>query len=286
VEVPQPVRRIVSLAPSLTETLFALGAGNRVVGDTNFCDYPPAAKTRPHVGGPLDPNLEEVAALHPDLVLATQTINRQETVQALARLGFAVYATNPRSVEQMLSSTERLARLIGAGATGQSVVAKLRGKLDDLRRRLAGATPKRVLFVVWESPLITAGRDTFLADALRRAGARSVISSSEDWPSVSLEEVVAQQPQYLIFATDPSGEVQRQIAELHNLPGWRDLRAVRGGRILVLPEAINQPSPRLVDAIEQLARALHPGRFESRLAWPEPRRQARAELQRSAAEAR
>jgi ABC-type Fe3+-hydroxamate transport system substrate-binding protein len=261
VEVPQPVRRIVSLAPNLTETLFALGAGDRVVGDTDFCDYPPAAKTKPHVGGPLDPNIEEVAALHPDLVLATRAINRQDTVQALERLGFAVYATDPRSVEQMLDSTARLAQLIGAGETGGTLVAGLRSRLDKLRDRLAGSKPKSVLFVVWESPLITVGRETFLADALRRAGARSVIRSSQDWPNVSLEEVVRQQPEYLIFARDESGEVGRQIAELRDLPGWRDLQAVRRGHIITLSEAIDRPSPRLVGAIEQLARALHPERF-------------------------
>ncbi len=112
VRIPQPVRRIVSLAPSLTETLFALGLGDRVVGDTDFCNYPPEAKQKPHVGGPVDPSIEAIAALHPDLVVVTRDINRRDSVHSLEQLRIPVYATDPQSVEQVLTSTERLARLL------------------------------------------------------------------------------------------------------------------------------------------------------------------------------
>ncbi len=162
VEVPQPVRRIVSLAPSLTETLFALGVGDRVVGDTDFCDYPEEAKTKTHVGGPVTPSIEQIAALHPDLVLVTRDINREATVHTLEQLGIAVYATDPRSVEQVLTSTEGLGRLLGAGEQGQALVADLRRRLSDLAERLSGLEAKSALFVVWEDPLISVGRDTFL----------------------------------------------------------------------------------------------------------------------------
>jgi len=261
VQVPQPVRRIVSLAPNLTETLFALGAGDLIVGDTDYCDYPPEAKTKRHVGGPVNPSLEQVAALHPDLVLATRNINRESTVQAIDRLGIAVYATDARSVEQVLASTERLSRLIAAGDAGQTLLAQLRRRLADVQQRLAGAEAKNVLFVVWQSPLISVGRNTFLADALRLAGARSVIDTPQDWPNINLEEVVRLQPEYLIFASDQPVEIQRDIAELRHRRGWSDLDALRRGRVIVLAEGINHPSPRLVDAIEELARALHPDRF-------------------------
>jgi iron complex transport system substrate-binding protein len=261
VRVPQPVRRIVSLAPNLTETLFALGLGDRVVGDTNYCDYPAEALSKAHVGGPLNPNLEEIAALHPDLVLATRAINQLATVRSIQRLGIAVYATDPRSVEQVLSSTERLGGLLGAEQRAATVVADLRQRLEALRARLSGGEPKVVLFVTWVDPLISVGRDTFLADALRWAGARTVIDARQDWPNVSLELVVRLQPQYLVFSSDQPGQIQHQIAELRGRPGWRDLGALRGNRIIVLSEAFSRPAPRLVDTIEQLARALHPERF-------------------------
>jgi iron complex transport system substrate-binding protein len=269
VTVPQPVRRIVSLAPSVTETLFALGLGDRVVGDTNYCDYPPEANSKTRIGGPVDPNLETIAALHPDLVVATRSINRQSTVNSLEHLGIAVYATDPRTVEQVLTSTEELGRLIrggdgkvaGSDNAGGEVVAQLRRRLDVVRDAIAGVAPKTVFFVVWQEPLITVGRNTFLADALRWAGARSALSPAQDWPNVSLEAVVRAAPEYLIFSSDDRTRALQQIAGLRNHPGWRTLAAMRANRIIVLPEAISHPSPRLVDAIEELARALYPERF-------------------------
>jgi iron complex transport system substrate-binding protein len=261
VALPREISRIVSLAPNVTETLFALGLGDRVVGDTNFCDYPPEAKNKPHVGGPIDPNIEKIASLHPDLVLATRAINRLPTVRSLEQVGIPVYATDPHSVEGMLASTEGLAHLLGADAAGQELVAGLRRRLEEIRGRVAGAEPKSVFFVVWDDPVITVGNHTFIADALGRAGARSIIDSSLDWPTVSLEEAVRQQPEYVIFFSDMPGEKQRDIAELRHRRGWSGLEALNRGRVIVLAEGIGRPAPSLVDAIEELARDIHPERF-------------------------
>jgi iron complex transport system substrate-binding protein len=275
---PAHVERIVSLAPSVTETLFALGLGDRVVGDTTYCDYPPAAKSKTHVGGPIDPSIEAIAALHPDLVIATRSINRQTTVNSLERLGLAVYATDPHTVEQVLESTERLGHLIrandtdpapgaaalagaGHGNPGVDLVMDLRRRLATVRTKLSGAQPKTAFFIVWQTPLITVGHNTFLADALRYAGARSALELPQDWPNVSLESVVRAQPEYLIFSSDDRAQALHQVDELRNQPGWRDLHAMRDRRIVILPESISHPSPRLIDAIEELARALYPDRF-------------------------
>ena len=262
VAVPQPVRRIVSLAPNLTETLFALGVGDRVVGVTDYCDYPPEATTREHVGGPVTPNLEKIAQLRPDLVFVTRSGgNRLSTVSSLETLGIAVFATDPHSVDELIASTEQLGELAGAADQGRQLADALRARLDAVAQRLSGSTPRRVLLVVWLEPLITVGRNTFIADALRRAGAENVIQTAQDWPNASLEEVARRQPEYLIFASDHSEESDRQIANLGGLPGWKDLEAVRNKHIIVLSEAIARPAPRLVDVIEQLARELHPERF-------------------------
>lgn len=261
VRMPQPVRRIVSLAPSVTETLFALGLGDRVVGDTDFCDYPPEAKRKKHIGGTVNPNIEAVAALHPDLVVATREINRLDSVQSLERLGIPVYVTDPQSVEQVLASTERLGELLGAGDAARSLTANLRQRLSEVEQRLAGLPPKKVLVVVWLDPLISVGRNTFLDDALRRAGARSVIESPQSWPTIDLEQVVRLQPEYLIISNDNPRQVQRELAEFEDRPGWRRLEAVRNRRFIVISEALSHPSPRLVDGIEQLARALYPASF-------------------------
>ena len=263
VRVPQPIRRIVSLAPNLTETVFALGAGDLVVGDTDYCNFPPEAKKKVRIGGPVNPSLEKIAALRPDLVLATRAINRLATVQSLEQLRISVYVTDPRTVDEVLSSTERLGRLLGSEEQSATLVAGLRNKLQRVQERLSGSEPRSVFFVTWVDPLISVGRNTFLADALRLAGARSVIDTPQDWPQVNLEQVVSSQPEYLVFSSDDPDQIHRQLAELRGRPGWLGLEALRRDRIVILSEAFSQPAPRLIDAIEQLARALHADRFSS-----------------------
>jgi iron complex transport system substrate-binding protein len=173
-------------------------------------------------------------------------------------LGLAVYATDPRNVEQIVASAQRLGELLKAGDRGQKTVAALNKRLDELRPNLKVPQPRNVFFVVWQTPLISVGRNTFLADALRWAGARSIVNTSQDWPEVSMEEIVKLQPDYLIFTSDEPDKFNREIAQLRGRPGWRDLRALRENHIILLSEAINRPAPRLLDAVEQLARALHP----------------------------
>ena len=253
----------MSLAPSLTETVFALGLGDLLVGDTDYCDYPAEALKKPHVGGPLSPSIEKIMALHPDLVLATRAINRLATVQALEQLGVAVYVTDARTVDQVLSSIARLGGPLGATEQSAKLVGNLRDRLMQLREQLSGSAPRSVFFIAWLDPLISVGRNTFLSDALRLAGARSAIATAQDWPNINLEEVLRLQPEYLVFSSNDPEQIRRQLAELRSRPGWQGLDALRQNRIIILSEALSNPAPRLVDAIEQLARALHPERFTS-----------------------
>jgi iron complex transport system substrate-binding protein len=262
VSVPSKINRIVSLAPNLTEIVFALKAENQLVGDTDFCDYPPQAAQKPRVGGPVNPNLEEIVKLRPDVILAT-SINRRETVNALDRLGLPVYITDPHSVNEMVASVERIGSVLGAEKSTESLVASLRARLTAIDSRLAQSTPRRVLFVVWTDPLISVGRGTFIADALRRAGALSVVETAAEWPRINLEEIIRLQPEYLVFAGAHAGDTHHDIDALRSRPGWRDLEALRGGKIIVINEAIIRPVPRIVDAVEQLARSLHPEDFNS-----------------------
>jgi iron complex transport system substrate-binding protein len=270
VRVPSRIQRVVSLAPNLTEIVYALGEGDLLAGDTDFCDYPEAATRKPHVGGPVNPSMEQIAALRPDLILATKSINRRETVDALARIGLPVYVTDPRSVDTMIASVEHIGTVLHADQATTSLVTDLRARLARLNTRLAGKTSRRVLFVVWTSPLISVGRDTFIADALRHADAQSVVDTATEWPHVSLEEIVRLQPEFLVLASAHAADTQQEIAQLQTRPGWRDLRAVRERKVVVISEAINRPAPRMVDAIEQLARAVHPDAFAAENTEPPP----------------
>jgi iron complex transport system substrate-binding protein len=147
------------------------------------------------------------------------------------------------------------------------LTANLRRRLSEIDRRLAGLPAKNVLMIVWLDPLMSVGRNTFLDDALRRAGAHSVIDSPQSWPTIDLEQVVRLQPDYLIISNDNARQVQRELTELQERPGWRRLEAVHNRRFIVVSEAMSHPSPRLVDGIEQLARALYPDAFAAAAAF-------------------
>ena len=264
VTIPADVRRVVSLAPNLTETLYALGLSDRLAADTDYCDVPTEAKTKPHVGAPLNPSIEAIVALHPDLVFATTSINRRDTVDALARLHIAVYATDPHTIRAMIDSFGRMADLVGAPEKGRTLVAKLDATLDSLHARLADLPLVHVLFVVWLDPLITIGQNTFIADALRWAGAESVVLSHRNWPQLNFEEAVRLQPDYIVLAESHTGEGSRTLEDLRGRAAWRDLRAVQLGHVAIISEEIDRPAPGLIDAIEQLARDLHPNAFATR----------------------
>ncbi len=261
VQVPREVNRVVSLAPNLTEIVFALDAGNHLAGDTDYCDYPAEATQKPHVGGPVNPNLEEILSLKPDLVLATKSINRRETVDALERIGVPVFVSDPHSVEAMIASVEHIGSAMGEEKSAIALADRLRERLAGLDRRLAGAASRRILFVVWTAPLISVGSETFIADAIRHAGGRSVVQTKTEWPHISMEEIVRLQPEFLVFASAHDTSTQQDIDELRARPGWKDLAAMRQGNVIVISDAINRPAPRMLQAIEQLARALHPEAF-------------------------
>jgi iron complex transport system substrate-binding protein len=147
VRIPQPVRRIVSLAPSMTETVYALGLQEQLVGDTDYCDYPADAQKKTKVGGATNPSIEEIVALKPDVVLAIKSLNRPETVHALEGLGISAYASDPHSVSDILSSTAKLADVLGAPETGVSLSAELQQRLSDLQQHLEGVSP--AAFSLW-----------------------------------------------------------------------------------------------------------------------------------------
>jgi len=261
IRIPQPVRRIVSLAPSLTETIYALGLQDRLVGDTDYCDYPADAQKKTKVGGGINPSLEEIAALHPDLVLVTKAFNRLETVHALEKLGIVSYATDPHTVDEIITSSEKLADVLGVHESGADLAEELQQRLAALQRKLGSLQTKTVLFVVWTQPLISVGQNTFIADAIRRAGATSIVNAEQDWPKVSLEEVARLQPEFLVFAAGHSEAVPLEVEHLASLPGWQLLDAVMKRRYAIMSDAVNRPAPRIVAAVEELARQLHPEAF-------------------------
>jgi iron complex transport system substrate-binding protein len=261
IQIPQTIHRVVSLAPSITETLYALGLQDRLVADTDYCDYPSDAKQKPHVGGTISPSIEAIVSLHPDVVLVVKGINRLDTVNSLASLGIPSYAMDAHSVAEILTSTQQLAALMGAAKTGDALATDLRRELAQTQQRVAPYPPRRVLYVVWPQPLISVGQDTFIADALRYAGAVSIINEPQSWPQISLEEVARVQPDFLVFSGSHMASASVNIEGLTESPGWRILNAVRERHYANTSDAIERTSPRIVSAIAELARQFHPEAF-------------------------
>jgi cobalamin transport system substrate-binding protein len=257
VNVPDHPHRLISLAPSITETLYALGLGDRIVGDTTYCDYPPQARLKPHVGALLNPSLEKIVALKPDLVLGTADSNRRETADQLERLGIPLYGLAAHSVKDTLSSIEVLGQVLGQEAPARQLVTSLGHRVEAVQGRVANLPRPKVLFVVWYQPLITAGPHSFIADAIRIAGGDSIAGDlAADWPRLGLEDALHRDPDIILFSKSES--FSPALDEFQNLPGWKDFRAVKNHRLYFVSDTINRPSPRLIDALEEVAHILHP----------------------------
>ena len=257
VDVPDKPQRLVSLAPNITEIVYALGLGDELVGDTDNCDFPPQAKKKPHVGTMVNPSLERIVALKPDLALGTPEANRRETADQLERLGIPLYGVTASTLAGTLASIEDLGQILGRAPEARSLVAEMQGRIDAVEKRIAGQPKPKVLFVVWYRPLITAGPGTFIADVIRAAGGVPIGENLKgEWPRLTLEELLPQDPRVILLPKTESFSPSPE--DFQSLPGWKDLRAVKEHRMFFVSDAIERPGPRLVDALEEVASILHP----------------------------
>ncbi len=248
-------RRVVSLAPNLTEIVFLLGKGGVLVGDTRFCDYPPAAALLPKVGGVTDPDVERVVALSPDLVLATMDGNPREKVRALEELGIPCFAVAPQDLRAVLATIERIGALLGDAPRGRAEAERLRHRADEVRaaaRAERGPLPA-VLFVLSTSPIIAAGAGTFLDELVRLAGGRNAAGQLPGrYPRLAVEDLVALRPD-LILVAGMTG-VERFPAEVTR---WKEVPAFRDGAVITLDgDLVTRPGPRLVTGLERIAQAV------------------------------
>jgi iron complex transport system substrate-binding protein len=257
VTVPQHPERIISLAPSITETIYALGQQDKLVGDTNYCDYPAAATEKPHIGAVLNPGIEQIVALKPDLVIGSAEANRRETADQLAHLGIPLYGLSDKSVDDVLKSIRDLGVLLDSGPQANTLASSLEDRVQAVEHRVTGRPRPRVLFVTWYQPLITVGAHSFVADVIRRAGGQSISNDLPgEWPRLSLEAVLARHPDVILLPK--SHTYTPSLDEFKTLPGWRELAAVKAGRLYFISDTIVRPCPRLVDSLEEVAAILHP----------------------------
>jgi len=263
VALASPAQRIVSLSPSSTEILFAIGAGPRLVGRTAYCDWPPASRAVPSVGNGIEPSVEAVAARRPDLVVLYASAANRAAAGGLAALGIPVAVLKLDLGADVVRAARRLAALTGEEPAADSLVAAFDSSLGAVHAR-AAALPGRapLLYVdVWASPPMTVGRGSYLSQLLEAAGAANAFGDlGASAATVSLEAVAARDPDaVLVIAADTL-----QPPDLAARPGWSAVRAVREGRVLVVDASLyGRPGPRMPLAAEDLARRIAPLRWRS-----------------------
>jgi iron complex transport system substrate-binding protein len=260
ITLPAPPRRIVSLVPGVTEMLFAIGADDRLVGRTDFCDYPAAARAKPSVGGMVAPSLELLVALKPDLVVVTSSGNSDDTRVQLERLRLPVYLIDPHGLSDVFRTMERLGDLTERRARADEMVAGLQGRVRAVAARVAARPRPRVLYVVWPDPLIVPGRGAAVTELIALAGGDSLTAEGpEGYPRYSVEAAVAGAPDVIVLARHGAGVAPYARDKWARFAG---LPAIRAGRLHAVDgDLFHRFGPRVVDALEILARLLHPGAF-------------------------
>ncbi len=260
VAIPPSPQRLISLAPSVTEMLFALGLEERIVGVTSYCDYPAAARAKEKVGDILNPSLERILALRPDLVIISTATQLERFARRLEEAGVPLYVVNADRVEDVLRSLENLGEIMGRREEAERVVHALRARLEDVRARVRGRPRPRVLMVIQRDPLLVPGRGAFMTDLVEQAGGQSITADAErEWTPYSLETVLARAPEVIIL---PSRErITRRLVDMR----WPELEAtpaLRQGRVYAIhTDLLMRPGPRLIEGVEELARVLHPEVF-------------------------
>lgn len=262
VELEAPPGRILALTPSLTEIVYALGLGHRLVGATTWADYPEEARALPRVGGYIGPNVEKILALGPDLVLANREGNPPQVVQRLERVGVKVYVTYPGDPLDLPASLARLGRVLGAGEAGEGLERELGQRFELVRRRLEGVQPVRVLMVLEGRPVVSVGPDSYSGRLLRLVRAENIVSGGMgDWPRLSLEFILAARPELVIVSTMEIGQNLASALEYwEQMPGLAGRPGFRVGR--VTSDLVDRPGPRLGQGLMMLARLVHPEAFE------------------------
>lgn len=260
VSLPAKVDRVVSLAPNLTEIVFAIGAGDRLVGRTSYCDFPAEAKAVAEVGDTLHPSIERIISLKPQVVLVSTASQLEVFTQQLQSQNIAVFVTDPLDLEGVFRSIRQVGQILGQTQQADQLVQKLRERSNAVEQAVKPKPPVRVFYQLSAEPLYTAGHDAFVTDLMRRAGAISVTADVPGaWPKYSNESALAANPDAIILPTGGSmGGANSVVTE-----ALRRSPAVQQGHVYKInDDHLVRPGPRAVDGLEEMARALHPDGFK------------------------
>lgn len=256
-------RRIISLAPSNTEILFALGLGDRVVGVTNYCDYPPEAQQKEKIGGPWTPDIEKIVALQPDLILAAG-VNPIQVIDNLAGLGLTVFGIEATDLNDLLNDISTVGLITNRQTEAQALVTEMQERIEAVTTKTAGLSPQqkpRTMHIMWHEPLWTSGQGTFIHDLIEKAGGVNAFGDLQGYKSVDIESVIARDPE-VIIVTAMGGAGSGTWNWVLSAPQLAGVSARENGRIYYVESGwVERPGPRIVLGLEQIAKYIHPEIF-------------------------
>lgn len=256
IKIPVKINRAISLAPNLTENIFAVGAGDKLVGVTTFCDYPAEAKDIQKIGDTINPNMESIIALKPQIVFVSTASQMETFTKTLEQNGIVVFITNPNNLDGILRNLRQLGDIFGTGDRAEKLISDIRFRLDTIRSRLNGAAPVKVFVQISKEPLFTAGKESFVTEIIEHAGAASVTRDLPTaYPRLSKETALALNPEAIVISSGAGNEDPNEV--------FKDSAAVKNGRVFkVKADLITRPSPRIIEGLEQMAKDLHPDSFK------------------------
>jgi len=263
VKIEKKPRRIISLAPSNTEILFAVGAADKIVGVTKYCDYPPEAKNKEIIGGFSDPNIEKIISLNPDLVFATTM--HEKAVKDLEKANIPVIVLHANTIEGVIENINLAGKATGQENEASEVVASMEEKVQKVTAKIKDISEKdkpKVYYEVFSEPIMTAGPKTLIHDLITMAGGINIGADAEtDYPQYSIEILLKKNPDVMI-APDLHGSNTATLENVKQRPGWSDIAAVKNNRVCIIEDdLITVPGPRIADGLEAVAKALYPDKF-------------------------
>jgi iron complex transport system substrate-binding protein len=264
VSISTPPQRIVSHVPGITEILFALGLGNRVVAVSDYCDYPPEAREKPSVGAYFEPSIETIISQAPDLVL---TDGHSESIKGLSSLGVTFVVIDPKDLDGVLRDIRLLGQITGAEARAEALAGEMSARISEIVSQVEGAPRRRVFYVFDATDLNnpwTAGPGSFANDLVTLAGGENIAAvAPAPWVQFSIEAIVSADPE-IIIADASMGTAVVSLEELRAHPAWQEMAAVKENRVYVVNgDLVNRPGPRIVQGLEAIAKIIHPELFET-----------------------
>jgi iron complex transport system substrate-binding protein len=244
-------KRIISLAPSITETLFALDGGKSLIAVTDYCDYPKEAKIKTSIGGMVTPNFEKIAELNPDLIIISVEGNNQADFNKLQNLGYKMFVTKPKDIQGVLKSISDIGKIIGADSSADALTRSMRKRLDKVIDSNCGLKKNKILTIISLQPLICAGNYTFINELVKIVGGINIAANAPiPYPILGREEVLKQNPDLIIAMDDAVKDVDEI---LRYFPEWKNLKAFKEKKVFIVDgDILSRPGPRIIDGLELL----------------------------------